>query len=117
MNDLPPVHALRRPGPGPGPIERVVSLAQRVASHSVELLGLELRILVRALAYMLVGALLVAIGWSLFVVMAGILLSAVIPVWALLILGAGLHVGAGVLLVRRGVFAFDPPDERGPDAS
>jgi hypothetical protein len=118
MNDLPPIHRLQpQQVDAPRPIGRVVSLAQRVASHSAELLGLEVRILVRALAYMLVGSLLLAIGWSLFVVMVGIVLSVSIPLWALLVVGAGLHVGAGVMLVRRGVFAFDPPDERGPDAS
>lgn len=95
----------------------MVTLAQRVANHSAELLGLEVRILVRALAYMLLGALLVAIGWSLLMVMTGILLSVVIPVWALLLVGGALHLCAGVLLVRWGVLAFDPPDKGGPNAS
>ncbi|MEZ4268304.1 MAG: hypothetical protein R3F39_18220 [Myxococcota bacterium] len=116
MNDLPPVQQFFTQPPASRPIERVVTLAQRVATHSAELLGLEVRILVRALAYMLVGALLLAIGWSLFVIMLGIALSVAVPLWLLLVVGAGLHLGAGVLLVRRGVFAFDPPNERGPDA-
>ncbi|MCB9729763.1 MAG: hypothetical protein H6744_05665 [Deltaproteobacteria bacterium] len=113
MHDMPPSRNPATRPPEGRPLERAVSLAQRVATHSAQLLGLEARILIRALAYMLLGALLVAIGWSLLLVMIGLLLSPAVPAWLLLLAGALTQGVVGALLVRYAVQALDPIEDNG----